>query len=137
METRRDPTLSKVMDMTINGWSQDVSEEFAPYTKLRNELSILQGCLMWGNRVIVPPKLRPIILAELHEAHLSIVKMKAIARSFVWWPKLDKAIEETAKDCRNCQQIQHAPPLTVLHPWIWPSKPWQHIHVDFAGPFSK
>ena len=57
METRRDPTLSKVMDMTINGWSQDVSEELAPYTKLRNELSILQGCLMWGNRVIVPPKL--------------------------------------------------------------------------------
>ena len=75
------------------------------------------------------------ILAELHEAHLGIVKMKAIARSFVWWPKLDKAIEETAKDCRNCQQIQHVPPLTVLHPWIWPSKPWQRIHVDFAGPF--
>ena len=22
-----------------------------------------------------------------------------------------------------------------LHPWVWPSRPWQRIHVDFAGPF--
>ena len=21
------------------------------------------------------------------------------------------------------------------HPWVWPTAPWQHIHVDFAGPF--
>ncbi|XP_049333711.1 uncharacterized protein K02A2.6-like [Astyanax mexicanus] len=21
-----------------------------------------------------------------------------------------------------------------LHPWVWPSKPWERIHVDFAGP---
>ena len=23
-----------------------------------------------------------------------------------------------------------------LHPWLWPSKPWQHIHVDYAGPID-
>ena len=21
-----------------------------------------------------------------------------------------------------------------MHPWIWPSRPWQRVHVDFAGP---
>ena len=25
--------------------------------------------------------------------------------------------------------------MAPLHPWIWPSKPWQRTHVDFAGPF--
>ncbi len=25
--------------------------------------------------------------------------------------------------------------LTPLHPWEWPSQPWSHIHLDFAGPF--
>ena len=21
-----------------------------------------------------------------------------------------------------------------LNPWAWPQKPWQNIHIDFAGP---
>jgi len=24
--------------------------------------------------------------------------------------------------------------VAPLHPWLWPSRPWQRIHVDFAGP---
>ncbi|GFR96761.1 polyprotein [Elysia marginata] len=27
------------------------------------------------------------------------------------------------------------PPLTPLHPWQFPEKPWQRIHIDYAGPF--
>ena len=27
------------------------------------------------------------------------------------------------------------PPNAPLHPWIWLSRPWQRIHIDFAGPF--
>ena len=23
-----------------------------------------------------------------------------------------------------------------LHPWIWPAKPWERIHVDFPGPYQ-
>ena len=29
------------------------------------------------------------------------------------------------------------PSASPLHPWLWPSKPWVRIHVDFAGPFQK
>ena len=36
---------------------------------------------------------------------------------------------------RSCQTVKHAPTAAPLHPWIWPTKPWQRIHVDFAGPF--
>lgn len=54
---------------------------------------------MWGNRVIVPPKLRQQVLEELHTGHLGVVKMKAMARSYVWWPGLDAQIEEKCKTC--------------------------------------
>ena len=30
---------------------------------------------------------------------------------------------------------QQDPPLTPLHPWQWPEKPWQRLHIDYAGPF--
>ena len=62
--------------------------------------------------------------------------MKSLAHSYVWWPGMDLDIEKVAKACDQCQQHKHAPPKAPLHPWTWPAKPWQRIHIDFAGPFQ-
>ena len=61
--------------------------------------------------------------------------MKALAISYVWWAGIDLEIEGLEKGCSGCQRVQHAPKCSPLHPWEWPSTPWQRIHVDFAGPF--
>jgi hypothetical protein len=61
--------------------------------------------------------------------------MKALARSHVWWPGLDNDIEQQVKSCKGCQSIRNAPEEAPIHPWEFPMKPWQRIHVDFAGPF--
>ena len=114
----------------------DSKDDLAPFYSRRNELTVLQGCLLWGNRIIVPPKYQKMILEELHISHLGIVKMKSLARSYVWWPKLNEQIEEQAKQCLNCQMISSNPSLALLQPWIWPNKAWQRLHVDFAGPFK-
>ena len=42
----------------------------ATYSSKRNELSVYHGCLMWGSRVIVPPRGRETVLQKLHEGHL-------------------------------------------------------------------
>ncbi|RWS01071.1 uncharacterized protein B4U79_06255, partial [Dinothrombium tinctorium] len=39
-----------------------------------------------------------------------------------------------ASDCIECQRVQNLPPRLV-HPWEWPTTPWQRLHLDFAGPF--
>ena len=38
------------------------------------------------NKIIIPPKHQAQLLAELHEGHLGIVKMKALARSYLKKP---------------------------------------------------
>ena len=135
-ETRRDPTLSKVLDLTLNGWTDKPQDErLKPYYTRRNEISVENGCLMWGIRVIIPIKLRNKVLDELHEGHLGIVKMKELSRSFFWWPQLGGDIEQLARKCLGCQVHQKAPPKASSHPWEWPSAPWERIHIDFAGPF--
>ena len=135
-ETRRDGNLSKIYEQVVNGWNIACeNEQLKPYHNRRNELTVSQGCLLWGIRVIVPVKLRSHILTLLHESHPGIVRMKALARSYVWWPGIDHDIEKLVKQCFGCQKNQNMPAIAPLHPWEWASSPWERIHIDFAGPF--
>ena len=92
---------------------------------------------MWGVRVVVPRKLQEQVLQELHQTHSGISRTKAIARSYVWWPQIDYQVEKMIKSCTRCQMARNAPAVAPLHPWIWPARPWQRIHIDFAGPFCR
>ena len=91
-------------------------------------------CLLLGSRVVVPSALHEAVLRELHESHQGVSRMKALARSHVWWPGIDKDIEALAKSCPNCLEVKSAPPGVILHPWVWPSRPWSRVHIDFVGP---
>ncbi|XP_062586483.1 uncharacterized protein K02A2.6-like [Saccostrea cucullata] len=61
--------------------------------------------------------------------------MKTLARKFCWWPEIDQDIEIMAKRCQGCQQNQNAPKRAPLNAWKWPTKAWERVHIDFAGPF--
>ena len=106
-----------------------------PYHTRRTELTIEANCLLWGRKVIVPEKLQRQVLEELHTGYPGVVRMKSIARLHVWWPGIDKRIEEVVKNCLPCPSIRNKPPLTSLRSRNWPSQPWRRLHLDFAGPF--
>lgn len=54
--TDRDPVLSVVRSYILQGWNDENMDnaEFKPYTGRKNELTVMQGCVMWGNRVVIP-----------------------------------------------------------------------------------
>lgn len=60
--------------------------------------------------------------------------MKACARSYLWWPGIDKEIESCVAQCDTCQQHQKAIPKGSSPTWERPSTPWDTLHVDLAGP---
>ena len=121
--TRRDPVLSKVLYYTKQGWPTTIPIDLKPYWMKRTELAVEDDCLMWGIRVIVPAKLQKLVLKELHQTHIGMVGMKMVARSYVWWTKLDKDIEQLVKSCSHCQAVRNLPPMAPLHPWIWSAGP--------------
>lgn len=133
--TRTDRTLRKVLEYTRHGWPSQMSDDLKPYLAKRNELSIEGQCLLWGMRVVIPTSIRKHLLQELHRDHPGISKMKSLARSHMWWPGIDGEIETVAKSCQPCHEAKQAPAKAPLHPWSWPSKPWQRVHLDYAGPF--
>ena len=113
-----------------------IDKTLEPYSQRKQEISTEKGCLLWGNRVIVSPQLRSAVIRELHETHPGICRMKSIARSYVWWPGMEAALEEAVKSCTKCQQNSNSPPSAPLHPWDWPDSPWSRIHIDYAGPIE-
>ena len=74
-ETQRDPVLAQVHEMTSKGWPHSHDPVLNPFFARRNEITLQSGCLMWI-RVIVPPKLRPQVLEELHQGHMRVVKIR-------------------------------------------------------------
>ena len=133
--TRRDPSLSSVVQCLRQGWPMQSSPELHPFLSKKSELSLYQGCVLWGSRVVVPVQGREAVLQELHEGHPGMTKMKALARMYVWWPGMEKDIEMTVRTCAECQTVRAAPPVAPLHPWKWPTRPWARLHLDYAGPF--
>ena len=94
IETQKDKLLCKIYEHVLTGnWPKYTqhSEPYKFFTK-KHELSIEQGCLMWGNRVVIPPKFQGRVLKILHDAHVGIVRMKLLARRYVYWPSIDHDI---------------------------------------------
>ena len=133
--TDKDPVLSLVRRMVLHGWQPQASDEFRPYEQRKLELSVQNGCVLWGSRVVVPPQGRQHVLEMLHEGHPGISRMKSLARGIVWWPKLDADQETLVRSCKACQENQKRCSKVQLHPWEWPAEPWARVHVDFFGPF--
>jgi hypothetical protein len=119
MHTNRDPLLSEVKQLVQQGWPgrmEGKSTDMQPYERRKNELSLQDGCLLWGGRVVIPPQLRDRVVDKLHESHPGIVKMKVLARQYVWWPGIDAVLEKKVKSCQNCQSIRQNPAHAPLHP---------------------
>jgi hypothetical protein len=135
--TAADETLKKVTKLIADGFqkSQNFSKEEKPYTDRRDSLTLQEGCLLLGLRVVIPAVLRNEVLKELHSGHPGIVRMKSLARQHVWWPTVDKDIETLVHNCDSCQQQRKDPPAAPVHKWEKPEEVWDRVHIDFAGPF--
>ena len=132
----KDPLLSRVRENVRRGWQSTTEAAMSPYQSRARELSVQDGCLLWGSRVVVPPQGRKFVIKLLHEGHPGICRMKRLARGYVWWPGMDKELEQAVKQCSLCQENQKLPPKAPMHPWEWPERPWARIHVDYAGPIG-
>ena len=132
--TKVDLILRKVDQFVLNGWprnSDEIPEVFKPFYHRR-----VQGCVLWGARVVIPKTFQGHVLDELHWEHPGMCSMKALARSYVWWPKLNADIEMKVRGCAVCQRVRATPIKLPLHPWIYPKDGITHIRVAPYHPAS-
>ena len=133
--TNKDATLSQLKSCLKLGWSNEYNITLMDYSAVKDDLSLHNGVILYRNRVLIPGELRCKVLDHLHGGHNGINAMKAEARKWVWWPKMDQDIGEITKNCSICFKNfknSQAPPLS------WPDvgKPWSRLHIDYAGPID-
>ena len=88
------------------GWPESVetSDAMQPYIRKKLELSVEGGCVLWGCRVVVG-KGQTRVLQMLHEVHPGAARMNMLARGYLWWPGMDREIEDCVKNCTVCQLL--------------------------------
>ena len=52
-------------------------------------------------------KLADLLWSTVHEANPGETRMKRLTWMFIWWPGIDKDIEEKVKSCSECQSNPH------------------------------
>ena len=131
-ETKADPTLSPLRDFIINGWPDSVhnmQEALRPYWCFRDELTILDGLVMKGNRVVVPSALRAETLARLHGGHQGLTTTLQRTRRSVYWPNMQDDISDLLFHCNECQ-IHGKKKPRVPERQVSASRPMEIIGID-------
>jgi hypothetical protein len=74
------------------------------YWGIRHQLSVEQGIVLFGNRIVIPQAARKNVLRKLHAAHQGIVRTNRMARQTVYWPGITNEITTLLSTCSTCQE---------------------------------
>ena len=132
-DTSSDPELTALREIISSRWPEkrkQVPVSLRKYWAYRDELSIENGLVLKGERVIVPECQRAEILEKIHQAHQGVEKCQLRARSCIFWPNINKDIEARVQKCKACQEGQNTQAKETLEPHEVPTRPWQIVGTD-------
>lgn len=107
-------------------------EEIRAFQPFQKELYTVGEALMKQEKMIVPKSLRDRALRAAHRSHPGMSTMKNILRQGLWWPAMDKEIENFVKSCPECQLVtKTCKPLPITLTEM-PTNPWDYVAMDFS-----
>lgn len=127
----KDEELQEVMNCMKNG-KEVWPEKLRRYQAFSDKLYEIDGLLMKEEKMVLPASLRAQAIKLAHFSHPGMTTMKFLLRQGVWWPGIDKDIEDFVKSCPECQLITPSQnPLPISHKNL-PKNVWEHISMDFS-----
>ena len=133
-ETKRDSALSQLIPIIANGWPENIKmvpEAVRSFWSFRDELSVEDGIILKGERVVIPSSLKQDTLSQLHAAHQGVEKTRLRARDSVYWQGISDDISNMTSQCPICQEHQKSQTRETLHPHEVPTRSWEVLGADF------
>ena len=132
-EKRKDSTLSLSKEVVFGEWPQkreECPEYLHDYWNFREELTIEDGLLLKGDRVVIPPTLRPEVLTIIQQGHLGQEKCLLLARTSVFWAGTTKEIMKQIKQRRPCQKYWRKAEKEPIQQPEPPHRAWERLSSD-------
>lgn len=101
-ESVKDATFQRIReDFDKPTWSKELQK----YEVFKHEMMFYDDIFLRGTRIVIPASLKERVLKLAHEGHPGIDVMKRRVREKVWWPNIDKAVENYVKKCHGCLMV--------------------------------
>ena len=112
---------------------KEVPSEIQAYWTFREELTVEDGLVLQGTRILIPKNKHKQILKMIHEGNLGLGNCKLWVKETVYWPGINEQLEELVLNCGLCLKYSKAkcnqPPNMSLGQNI-PIHSWTKIVAD-------
>lgn len=132
-ETEKDSTLTAVKKFILQGWPDKRSEtpdETKVYWDYKSEMTVEDGLIFKGNKLVIPNTLRRMMLKKVHSSHQGIEKTRRLARDIIFWPGMQAQIADTVSRCAICNTYRKQNRKEPMIGHDIPKRPWQKVATD-------
>ena len=130
--TAQDNQLTRLSHYINTGFpcgKKSLPTDLQEFWNYRDTLSIKNGLLTCGSRIIVPHEMRAEMLQYIHEGHQGKERCLLRARNTVFWPKITYDIQELIGRCIICQE--HGKSQSIIGTiQELPRFPWHTLATD-------
>ncbi len=120
---------------TIEDGIPDLKHQLPPsireYHQFRQHLYSSDGVIVYKDRIVIPPSLRPSCLSALHAAHQGTSAMTSKAEASVFWPGITNDIRATRANCSHCNRMAPSQAALPPTPPTLSEYPFQCICADY------
>ena len=109
---------------------KSMREDLKSYYTFREEMSVQDGLIFKGDRIVLPTSMQTEIKERLHSSHVGVQGCLRRARETVYWPNTNADIESYISRCSTCNSIQRSQAKEPMIAHAIPELPWQHVACD-------
>ena len=131
--TRKDPELMILKEVILEGWpasKHNCVPDIVEYWNIREELTVAEDIIFKGSKVVIPKGMRKGMLKKIHECHLGIDKYRKRGKEVLYWPRINRDIEQMVKSCSSCIKYGNKLGHEALKPHELPLRAWQRGASD-------
>ena len=111
LSTQSDDELALLKHTIMQGWLKSIKQlppVLQPFWTFREELTVEDGLILKGSRIVMPTKQQEASLKLIHEGHLGLNKCKLCTKETVYWPGLNGQLEDLVLNCELCLKYSNS-----------------------------
>ncbi|CAC5408071.1 unnamed protein product [Mytilus coruscus] len=138
--TKNDLQMQELKEVIQEGWpinKWNVPSSVSIYFDIRDELTLQNGLLFKGERVIIPKSLRTDMIKKIHSSHIGIEGCLRRARERLYWPGMNAEVKDFIQRCETCRTFERKQQNETLISHEIPSRPWSKVGIDLMTFQSK